>query len=263
MRGAAVTFAAIALAFGQQVGLFASLSPGSWPHHAAGAVLSGVFSGKAAADVYIVFGMLLGFMFVADRFGSRSLWKQLGERFASIRTNKNLLLWLGWTMFGTSLLVMLFGWFALVPVSLALLCLLTAGDGAVFLWIWILLATSFLLAIPLGQPLLRPVSTALFYLLVALLIGAIRSPVRQAAALALVALLTGFYWGFDLPGSTYTYRCRGDGELVMLSGERVACVTWKDVPGRELILVQGPAASTVVRSDDVEPESRSRTLYGY
>ena len=263
-----VVLASIVLVFGEQIGWFAGLSPGSWPHHVTGALLSGALANIWYA--YFVFWVLLGFMFIADNYGSWSLWKELGKQLALVREqlaslviaakcDKGLFfLQTAWVVFGIGAIVAIFGWFTLWFVLLSaftvLLCRQTAGYQDLFFWIWLILGASLVLALAMGLYALLFGFVVLLFLLTIPVIGAIRSPVRQVPAMALVALSMGLGWGFHTSGAREVTRC-WYGELVMRSGEHLACSTWKKVPGLELIVAQGPAANRLVWIDDLDPAS--------
>jgi len=212
--------AAIALALGEQIGFFAGLSPGVWPRNAVTAVFFGAFSFHALQLAFGAYGLFHGFMLLVDKYGSRPL----GHMLAVAQT-------------------------------------IVAKDR--FFWIWIVLSLSFLLALVFSSPRAPPV--VLLCLLVVFfivrLIGAIKSPMRQASVLALVALLMGLCWGFYLPDERpHEIDCVGGNELVLRSGERLACITSKVFMRRKFMVVQGPAASTLIRLADVEPASLRRTF---
>ena len=231
-----VTPAAIVLAFAESLGYLAAISQGSWPHNATGVFFGLVFS-DGVGIASLAYGIFLGLMLLYDKCGSQSLgvelaWvrAKLAWVLARIRTMpvRDILFWI-WVVFGISLVpTVAFSDWRAAPI--ALLCLLIV----------------FLVAC-----------------LAARLIGAIKSPLRQALVLMLIALLMGPYWGFYRPKFWVEIDCQGDGELTLRTGERLTCTTWKFVEGRKfLILVQGPAAITLVWPDDIDPASR-RNVLGY
>ena len=95
-------------------------------------------------------------------------------------------------------------------------------------------------------------------------IGAIKTSVLQASAFLSVALLIGLGWGFsdEQQYKVVDFECRGDKELVMRSGERLACITMTVDYRRKLMVVRGPTESTLVWQADVEPASWRRALGG-
>jgi len=242
-RAVALILAAIVLVFGEQIGFFAGLSPGCWPHNVTRAVLFGVLVNVWHA--YFAFWIILGFMFIADIYGSWSFSKELGKQLAlaqsrfvsqvmAAKRDKGLFfLQTGWAVFGIGTLVAIFGWsalwFVLLLVFTVLLCRQTAGYWDPFYWIWLILGASLLLALVFGRLAFLFGYVVLLFLLTAPLIGAIKSPVRQASAMSLVALLMGLCWGFYTSGTGDKSRCWDDGELVMRSGEPLACATWKSL----------------------------------
>jgi len=212
--------------FGYQLGFFAGLSSGSWPRNATGAVLSGVLS-SSWGDALRTYLMLWAFLTIAGNLGARSH----GGYLAFVRT------------------------------------VVAKGVKDTPFWIRIILTTGFLLSFFLGpggvQFVLIMLLILLLLLLAAAFIAAIKSPVRQVSALALLALSMGFGSGFFPGEPSDEIDCVGDKELVLRSGERLACVTskvtWR-LKYRKFMIVQGPAASTLVWLTDVEPESLRRAF---
>jgi len=205
--------ATIALVFGEQVGFFASLSPGSWPRNAAGAMFFSIFSIHALQVLLFAYWPVRGFMFLVGLFGSQTL----EELLAWLRTN-------------------------------------------VVFWVCVILGTSLLLAISPFAAFVVHICVLTIFLTVRV-IGAIKSPVRRASALAPVALLAGFCLGFYvLYGFPIKFFCHGDSELVLRSGERLACVTVGVVGRQKFLVVRGPEATTLVWPADVEPASLRRTF---
>jgi|GEM_PF-2093829 len=234
LRGLVAIPAAIVLTFGEQIGFFAGISPGSWPSNATGAVFFGVLSDHGLRLVVVAYAIFLGLMLLAGKYGSRPLGEQLLALLRATTAKarampaKDLFFW-AWIISGTGALLMLvltlvFSSRRAVPV--ALLCILTV-------------------------------------FLVARLIGAIKSAGFQSLALVPIALLMGLSLGFSWPTDP-DFNCNGDRELVLRSGERLACVAWSPVQhgtgGLKFILVQGPSASAVVWPIDVEPGSALRVF---
>jgi len=269
-------YPAIPFVVGEQIGLVAAISPGIWPDGAIRAILSGLLSGRTLSLVGFSCAVFPAFMSIVNEWGSRSPQKQLGEQFtlvrerlASVRVmaakwDKGLFfLQIGWFVFGAGALVVIFGWFTLwfvlLLVSTVLLCRQTAGYRDLFFWIWLVLGASLLLALVFGRFALLVGVVASLYLLAVSIIGAIKSTVAQVLAVMFVALSMGFASGFWQP-EAHDFHCDGDGEFVLSSGEHVHCATWKELRGREFILVQGTAANAFVWLNEVEPASRRHTL---
>lgn len=87
--------AIIAMVFGEQIGCLASLTSDWWPRNAAGAVFPGVFSTHALQVALFACWPLCGFMFLVDKYGSRTFGEQLALVRTMVAKDTIFVLWMG------------------------------------------------------------------------------------------------------------------------------------------------------------------------